>query len=170
MPEVYPKSLPQPLLTPYGVDVDSGLLRTPMDGGLARQRRLYEVMPHSFTLEFLVPRKQLFSWQDWINRYGYDYIEMDLLSWLSNNQTCSTHFVRFTTNISYETVEDGYVRARMGAELSPAQVSNYNPPPQDLWIIGGTPPLPSAGVVIAGTPADPSDDFVQAGTPALPSL
>lgn len=170
MPEVYPKTLPQPLLTPYGVEVDSGLLRTPMDGGLARQRRLYEVMPHSFTLEFLVPRSQLFSWQDWINRYGYDYVEMELVSWLSANKNCSVHFVRFTTNITYESVEGGYVRATMGAELSPAQVSNYNPPAQDTWIIGGSPPFPSAGTVTGGTPANPPTDVVIAGTPAVRSL
>jgi hypothetical protein len=173
MPEKYPLTLPQPLLTPYGVEVDSGLLRTPMDGGLSRQRRLYDVMPHAFTLEFVVPRNQLYSWQDWINRYGYDYIEMDLVSWLSVNQDCSTHYVRLTTNIAYEMLDSGrHVRARMGAELSPAQVSNYSPPPSDLWVIGGSPPFPSAsaGPVIAGTPGNPSIDVIHGGTPDNPSL
>ena len=171
MPEVYPAAYPQPLMLPYNVNVDMGVLRTPMDGGLARQRRLYDVMPHLFELCFIVNHAQLFSWQQWVNQYAYDFFELELVSRISSQagQRCATHFVRFTTDLAFELIDKGLFRVQVAAELSPAQVSNYDPPAGDTWIIAGGPSAPSPGTVEGGIPDAPSPNSVIAGTPAAPS-
>ena len=171
MPEIYPSVYPQPLMLPYGFNVDMGVLRTPMDGGLARQRRLYDVMPHTFQLQFIVTTAELYSWQQWVNQYAYDFFQIDLVSRISSQAgaNCAPHFVRFTTDLAFEQFDKGMLRITVAAELSPAQVSNYDPPAGDVWIIGGDPETPSPGHVFGGTPDAPSPGIVIAGRPGSPS-
>ena len=82
MAEKYPDTFPTPLVEPYNWDVDMGVLRTPMDGGFSKQRRLYYVMPHQWQLTYMLPMAKLFSWQNWVNLYAYEYFEAQLASHL----------------------------------------------------------------------------------------
>jgi len=170
--EVYPPTFPLPLLTPYSWEVDMGLLRTPMDGGLQRQRRLYDVQPHTFQVSYVVPQSLLTAWQSWINLHGYDYFQLELLTHLTPSNKCgSTHYARFTSNLVFSTLTKGYLTVKATMEMSPAQYSNYNPPPLDLWIVAGIPDVPSnANTYIAGSPGNPSPNEVNGGTPDTPSL
>ena len=62
------------------------------------------------------------------------------------------------------------VRISVGAELSPAQASNFTPLPGDIWIIGGSPSSPSApDDIIAGNPDVPAGDVIIGGSPSVPS-
>lgn len=122
--ESYPVSFPSPQASPYAWSVDMGVLRTPMDGGNSRQRRLYDVMPHTWTLEFVVPMAALYDWQNWVNQFAYDYFQMPLVSWLASKaggQT-STHVVRFISNLEFDLLAVDVAHVRVQAEASPAQV------------------------------------------------
>lgn len=176
MPD-YPGEFPLPQLSPYAYVVDVGLLRTPMDGGFARQRRLYDVQPTTWALEFKIPVRQLYAWQTWVNQNAFDFFTIRLASWLSSQAPTDDgvlfpHIVRFTTNLEINLIERAVYQVRVGAELSPAQTSNFSPTPDGNWIIGGRPPAPSnANSVIGGTPFVPSNaNTVIGGTPANPSL
>jgi len=120
-----------------------------------------------------MPLSLLYSWQNWVNKFGYDYFEMEMTSWLSSQagQSTSLHFVRFTSDLSMSYTDKNVVTIAVTAELSPAQVSNYSPPAGDNWILGGTPSNPSVGnPVVAGSPPSPSPDIIIAGSPSAPSL
>jgi len=101
-----------------------GILRTPMEGGYSRQRRLYDVMPHVWAIEFEVKVAQLYDWQNWINQYAYDFFKMPLISWLSSQAGTKTslHVVRFISNLEVELVIDTTVTVRVSVEASPSQV------------------------------------------------
>lgn len=133
---VYPVNFPAPRIAPYAWEVDMGVLRTPMDGGLARQRRLYDVMPHAYALQFALPITLLFDWQSWVNQYAYDYFELPLISWLSSQAATKTsvHIARFTSNLKIEFNPNDAVLVSVSAELSPAQVSNYAPTLLEDWM------------------------------------
>jgi hypothetical protein len=169
--EIYPPNFPLPLLTPYTWEVDMGLLRTPMDGGMARQRRLFDVMPHTIQVSFVVPQAQLTAWQNWVHLHAYEYFQVELLTHLTPPNKCgSSHLARFTTNLIFGTLTKGHLTCKVAMELSPAQISNYNPPASDDWVIAGIPDVPSnSNTYIAGNPDVPSPGEVSGGTPDTPS-
>jgi hypothetical protein len=167
--EVYPDQYPCPRLSPYSYVVDMGVLRTPMDGGYSRQRRLYDVMPHALALEFVLPVSLLFSWQTWVNRYAYQYFSICLTTYFASEKgvDATPTIARFTSELRIELVEKGYVKIGVDCEIAPTQ--EINTPPGKDWIIAGAPGSPSTDWVIAGDPAGPASDFILAGTPASPS-
>jgi hypothetical protein len=120
----YPSSFPAPRCAPHSWTVDMGVLRTQMDGGNARQRRLYDVMPSSWQLEFAVELAQLFEWQAWVNANAYDYFDLPLVSWLSSQagQRAMLTEARFTSDLQIEFAGPDNVVVRVAAELSPAAV------------------------------------------------
>ena len=169
---IYPASLPCPLIKPYQVDVNMGVLRTPMDSGHARQRRLHRRMPHIFTLEFALSIDQLGRWQPWVNEFGYDWFQLDLSTMYSGQvrELFTKHEVRFISDLKYRTLMHGHVLMQVQAELSPAQNLLGPPQPSWDWIVGGSPGNPSTpDWYIGGKPATPSADIVNPGTPANPA-
>ena len=170
--ETYPAEFRCAQITPYAVSVDMGLLRTPMESGLQRQRRLYKTMPHSFRLEFIMTVPELGDWQRWVNLFAYDFFIMPKLeTYLAGviGEISSPHQVRFTGNLELDNPVYGWVRVRVPAELDPLQPLPGPATPTNLWVIGGTPPAPSTNRIIAGTPPAPAVDFIVAGTPAYPA-
>jgi len=171
--ETYPAEFRCAQISPYAITVDMGLLRTPMESGLQRQRRLYKTMPHTFRLEFVMTVPELGVWQRWVNINGYDFFIMPKLeSWLSGaiGEIASPHQVRFISNLEIDNPVYGWVRVRVGAELDPLQPLPGPATPTDLWVIGGTPDEPSnATTIIAGSPVAPSVDWIIAGSPAFPA-
>jgi len=171
MSATYPANFPCPQLLPYDWAVNMGVLRTPMDSGHARQRRLFRTMPHVFQFEFMVPVALLGQWQVWVNDFAYDFFLMDGQSMWSSllGVAVSPHSVRFVTDLEFNQVSRAYVRARVAAELDPRQQAISNPViPSFQWIVAGTPQAPSIDGVVAGTPAAPALDRIIAGTPTAP--
>jgi len=170
---VYPDSLPCAQIKPYSITVDMGLVRTAMEGGHMRQRRMYRTMPHAFALEFIMTPVDLGAWQEWVNVNAYDYFLMPKLESMYSGklfEIASPHSIRFTGNLAIENVVYGWVRVRVTAELDPLHDALTGPfAPTGDWIIAGTPPMPSADSVIAGRAAAPAVDDVHAGTPGRPS-
>jgi len=168
----YPTEFRCAQIANYRVAVDMGVLRTPMDSGLPRQRRLYRTMPHTFQLEFIMTVPELGAWQRWVNAHAYDYFTMGKLeSYFAGvmGEIATPHSVRFTGNLEYDNPVYGWVRVRVPAELDPLQPFPGPIEPTNLWVIGGTPPAPSPNNVIAGTPPAPAPDWLIAGTPAYPA-
>jgi len=170
----YPDSFQCAQITPYAIAVDMGVLRTAMEGGGSRQRRLYRTMPHAFALEFVMTVPELAAWQEWVNANAYDYFTIAKLESMyagKVNQIASPHSIRFTSDLAIDNPVYGWVRVKVSAELDPRQDSLSGPlVPSYNWVVGGTPPAPSnTAAVIAGTPADVSLDKVSAGTPILPA-
>src|SRR4029077_374662 len=171
---VYPDSFQCAQITPYKVAVDMGVLRTPMEGGYARQRRLYRVMPHAFDLCFIMPAVELGAWQQWVNDNAYDYFEMPKLESMYSGlvgEIAAPHSIRFTGNLEIDNPVYGWVRVKVGAELDPLQNTNLGPiAPSNAWFIGATPQAPSIGSDLhAGTPAAPALDRIMAGSPGRPA-
>lgn len=173
MAETYPAHFRCAQITPYRVQVDMGVLRTPMDSGLQRQRRLYKTMPHVFQLEFVMTVVELGDWQPWVNQYAYDYFVMPRLeSWYAGaiGEISSPHSVRFISNLDIDNPVFGWVRVKVQAELDPLQPLPGPAIPTNLWVVGGTPAAPSSPHrIIAGTPAAAPIDWIIAGTPAFPA-
>jgi hypothetical protein len=168
----YPAEFACPQILPYKIDVNMGVLRTPMESGHSRQRRMFRTMPHIFSLEFVLTVKELGRWQAWVNLFAYDYFNMNLESMYSGLADAETipHTVRFISNLQIENVTQGYVRVRVQAELSPAFVTAGGPAvPTFNWVVAGDASSPAADWIIAGVPANPSLDNIIAGTAPNPA-
>lgn len=147
--ENYPTGFQCPQIKPYSLGVDMGVLRTPMQGGNARQRRMYRHMPTVFRLEFIIQALDLGEWQSWVNRFAYDYFVINIESMWSGSSgvIAAPHLVRFISDLEMENVTYGWIRVRVQAELSPNQWSIAGPLlPTYQWIVGGTPGAP-AGMI-----------------------
>jgi len=170
----YPETFRCAQITPYQIAVDMGLLRTAMDGGAYRQRRVYRTMPHQFRLEFIMTVVELGAWQEWVNVNAYDFFTIQKLESMyagKIGEISSPHSIRFISNLDIDNPVYGWVRVKVQAELDPLQAANSGPlVPSDHWIIGGTPAAPSnANTIIAGSPGAPSSIRISAGSPAQPA-
>lgn len=162
----YPADFRCAQITPYAIAVDMGLLRTQMDGGGARQRRLYKTMPTVYSLEFIMTVQELGAWQIWVNDNAYDYFIIDNLESFRSGlkgQVSSPHSIRFISNLAIDNPVFGWVRVKVQAEGAIAA-------PEAGWIVGGTPAAPSPLWIIAGTVVAPSPGMIYAGTPATWNL
>jgi hypothetical protein len=173
-PVTYPESFRCAQITPYRISVDMGVLRTAMDGGSYRQRRVYRIMPHLFQLEFVMTVVELGAWQEWVNVYAYDFFTMPKLESMyagKIGEISSPHSIRFTSNLEIDNPLYGWVRVKVGAELDPLQAANSGPlVPSDQWIIAGRPAAPSnANRIIAGSPGAVSTERISAGSPGQPA-
>lgn len=118
----YPSNFRCAQITPYSVTVDMGLLRTPMDGGATRQRRLYRTMPHAFQLAFIMTVQELGEWQAWVNENAYDWFVMPKLESMYAGLAgaiATPHTIRFTSNLTYDNPAYGWVSVKVSAELAP---------------------------------------------------
>ena len=170
--ETYPAGWPLPRFSPYSYVADSGLIRPPMSGGFARQRRLYDVRPQTWKgVQFAIPAALFYLWSEWINSYGFEFFTIPLASRLSAQagRPVADTIVRITSDLAIELQENAVYIVTVDLEQSPVQASNYAPPPGGNWIIGGRPPAPSADNVIGGRPASPAPDWIIAGRPGSPS-
>ena len=154
--------------------VSTGLVRTPMEGGNTRQRRMQRQAPQLISLVFVMPQTELADWLSWVNAYAFDqWIDIDLpgvLASRAGTQTAATP-VRFCSDIALTLVPVHrlwYWQARVSCEWLPTA--------EDLrpwaWIIADLDDETietSSHWVIAGTPDAPSPDLVTAGGPAAPS-
>jgi hypothetical protein len=90
-----------------------------MDGGGARQRRLYRTMPTVYALEFVMTVEQLGDWQPWVNDNAYDYFTIGNLESYQSGQlgkVSSPHVIRFISNLAIDNPVFGWVRVKVQAE------------------------------------------------------
>lgn len=76
----YPDWFPQPLEDGYGLDLNTGVVRTEFENGNTRQRRVYDNLPQRFQLSFSMNTRMLSSWTLWVNQYGFDWFLLKLAS------------------------------------------------------------------------------------------
>ena len=167
----YPSSLPCPQLSDYQLNIDYGMQAVTFENGHRRQRKAFKQKRMVFSLSFVLTNAQLWTWQSWANKYGYDWHWMNLESNFSGavGSNVSGHYIRYITDIAIEPVDHKYFRVVVQAEM------DLNTTPQGAiaftgnWIVGGTPAAPAANFYVGQTPSAPSTDFIIAGTPEAPA-
>jgi len=172
MTVIYPDEFRCAQIMPYRISVDMGLLRTPMESGAARQRRLYRTMPTQLQLEFVMTIPELGDWQEWVNVNAYDFFTMKKIESMyagKLGEISSPHSLRFIGDLEMDNPVYGWVRVKVPAELNPVQPTGGPTTPTNNWIVAGTPDEPSPDWMIGGTPAAPSPDWAIAGSPAYPA-
>lgn len=99
----YPSTLPQPLLEGFSATVDAGVIRAEMPTHQA-QRRVYNTMPHTFTLAFIMSVEEWGSWYRWVNTNGFRWFDIELLTFYSGRTLSRTvgELQLFTEGIGYE--------------------------------------------------------------------
>lgn len=168
----YPSGLPLARVDSYSSDVATGVSAVTFERGNNRQRRGSRREKHVFGLSFTLTTAQLWVWQSWANRYGYQWHLMPLVSPYSvmlAGMSVVDHTIRYTSNISWESVSNGVVRAYVSAEMDVSTLPSGTIEPSGNWYVGGTPAAPATNRIIAGTPAAPATDVIIAGTPRVPA-
>jgi hypothetical protein len=165
----YPSGLPAPSVEGYSVDTQYGISAIAFERGNTRQRRGAKRERHVSSLSMVLSISELWQWQSWANRYGYDWHYMDLASSYSGatSDVLVPHYVRYIGDISVQQLSPTHVRVAVQAELN---VSVLPLAAEELpadWIIAGTPASPSTDTITAGTPASPSTDTIIAGPTGL---
>jgi len=173
--EQYPSGWPLPTIDGYSIEVDMGVVRTPMGSGLARQRRMYRNMPETYSWTFALEAKNFFAWQEWAKKKAFTWFQIDIFTPESSRKgtdsACTPHIARFISEIKVEPLGgDRYLRISVQAELAPRDV--YTPPA-----------VLTSDWIDAKNPADPStpdwywpnrifmvaSDEVVAGSPIFPA-
>lgn len=161
----YPTTLPCPQIEGYQVETDFNISRVQFEHGNVRQRRNAQHELHTFALSLVLSTRQLWEWQSWANRFGFDWHWMSIES----HYGFIPHHIRYIGDISIEAVDAGYFRASFHAEM------DVNTLPQGVFkptgdvIIAGTPPAPAPDWIVAGTPGAPAINEIIAGSPGTPA-
>ena len=113
----YPATLPGPVIEGLGARVAMGVLRSDMDTHQA-QRRVFQTMPHSFTLVFRMTLVQWAQWQLWALADGYRWFELDLPSLYAGRVALPTSplLVRFTSSFAATLLAGDVVQVTVTAE------------------------------------------------------
>jgi hypothetical protein len=122
----YPSTLPGPVIEGLGARVAMGVLRSDMDTHQA-QRRVFQTMPHSFTLVFRMTLVQWAQWQLWALANGYRWFELDLPSLYAGRVAQSTAplTVRFTSGFTATLLAADVVQVTVTAETAPSAIGAY---------------------------------------------
>lgn len=123
----YPSSFPQPLVTGFSAAVGSGVLRTESRTH-QQQRRVFETMPHVFTMSFIMTVLQWDSWSRWIARYGYRWFEIEIPTMYAGRTGADTApvLLRLTSSsIAAEAVSRDTMQVTVMAEIAPSMISLY---------------------------------------------
>lgn len=123
---VYPATFPAPLINGYSLTVASGVIRSDMDTQQA-QRRVFNTMPHAYTLSFIMTLAQWGEWQQWADTYGYRWFEMNLPSFYAgqDNLRIAPVIIRFTSGISAANLSTDIVQLLVSAEMAPSMYAQY---------------------------------------------
>lgn len=169
MTQIYPSALPTALVQDYRVEVAHGVTAVAFERGNTRQRKRATTRRHVFGLSMVFTVPELWTWQSWANRYGFDWHYMNLISSYSGAARAIPHLIRYIGDISVQTVDLEHVRVSVEAEMDINTLPLGEVIPTGDWIIGGAPDDPSADFIIGVTPASPSTDFIIAGSPGVPA-
>lgn len=124
----YPSTLPCPLLDGFTITVAMGVIRSDQKMHQS-QRRVFNTMPHVFTLAFAMSLKQWAAWQQWVTDYGYSWFEMALPNFYAGEigKVTIPTLIRFISPITAENISQSHVRLTVTAEIAPSMINNYYP-------------------------------------------
>lgn len=123
MTTAYPPTFPQPLFDGFSAMVDMGVVRSDMPSHQA-QRRVFNTMPHAFTLTFVMSVNDWGLWEQWVGVYGYRWFLMDLPTMYAGKtgNNTSAILIRFTSDVSAANVSSNSVQVSVSAELAPSAI------------------------------------------------
>jgi hypothetical protein len=126
MPTQYPSSLPQPLVSGFGAVVASGVIRDGSDVH-QEQRRVFDAMPHSFSLSFIMSLAEWDAWARWIADNGHRWFEIELPTMYAGkaDQFKAPVLIRLTSNVPAATVSGEHVQVSVSAEMAPSMIDQY---------------------------------------------
>lgn len=117
----WPKTLPYPDRDGYEYAIEFGLLRTAFEGGYTRQRRTAWGMPATFGMSFRMTTAQLGILQTFLDKSGYGWFAMDLVSGgarvVRPLSDCVLHKVRFISNPTHALIGPNVWRVTLQAEV-----------------------------------------------------
>ena len=155
--------------------MSAGLIRTPVEAGVTRQRRSHTALPMRISLVFMVEQATYHAWMAWLNAHAWDdWVSMKLPGLLASRLGTDTAEipVRFISDPQADLVPVHRLwwwRVRVDAEYLPTP-EQLRPVPFGDWIVAGRPGNPSPDWIVAGTPPAPSSPgLVVAGRPLAPS-
>jgi len=141
----------------------AGVVRTPMEAGNSRQRRMHRVLPHMLSLTWNIAQPTVLAqWITWCNAHAWDeWIAIRLPGLVASRAGENTALtpIRFISDLAQELLQGQgiwYWRLSVTAEYQPTS-DDLAPMPGLLgWIAAGTPGAPSPDWIVAGTPDNPS--------------
>lgn len=169
----YPSTLPAPQIAEYQVEVGFGVSAVRFERGNTRQRKSVKNERHVFVLAYVLDPSLLWPWQNWVNKYGYDWHYQNLASSYSgfSADVLIPHYVRLISDVSITPIDANHVRVTVQAEMNLSTVPQGIVVQTGDWVLAGTPASPSSSNSYqAGTPASPSNSATLiAGSPGQPA-
>ncbi len=167
----YPSGLPIPQIDGYEVEIDYGMNAVTFENGNRRQRRQYKKERYFFRFSVVLDMIQLWTWQSWANKYGYDWHFMNLQSNYSGTagKAVIPHYIRYISDISIDPADRENYRVSVQAEMDVNTLPTGTITVSGNWYVARTPSNPPTDYIIAGTPATPSANIIIAGNPGTPA-
>ena len=122
----YPSTLPSALLDGFSASVAMGVIRADLPMHEA-QRRVFNTMPHTFSLTFKMSVSDWGTWYQWVSLYAYGWFTMNLPTMYAGltAQLVSPVLIRFTSDLSAVNVTGSDVQITVAAEIAPSMISGY---------------------------------------------
>lgn len=154
--DTWPAAFPKPDVSAYSFQGQTGMRPMVMEAGTIRNREIYGVWPHQYSLMFYCNTAMLRRVIAWMNQYGYDWFNMPSVSQhLAISDVIYSNIpVRFIGDVEIQSAGYDYWTISAPAEFN---VDMLNGLTDDDFVIAGRPIAPSADWVIAGAPSIPSD-------------
>ncbi|MFL6051576.1 MAG: hypothetical protein ACJ72W_01480 [Actinoallomurus sp.] len=123
----YPASLPCPSKGEgFSVGDAAGVVRSPLEAGNSRQRRMHRLLPEQLSLVWTIDQpKTLAAWLAWANVYGWDWFMLTLPGLAASRAGARTAPmpVRFVSDVQQEFMGGAGLwvwRVRVEAEAMPS--------------------------------------------------
>lgn len=126
MATAYPSTLPLPKIEGFSATVSSGLIKTEMPIHQA-QRRVFNTMPHQFSMTFVMSVELWALWYVWVSSNGYRWFEMNLPTMYAGlaSSVLSPVIIRFVSDLSAVNVSQTDVQVTVAAEIAPSMIADY---------------------------------------------
>ena len=122
----YPATLPAPDMAGFAGEVDMGVIRSDLPARQA-QRRVHNVMPHSFTIAFTMTVAEWGRWYIWALASGYHWFTLDLPTLYAGlgSGSLSPVTIRLTGPIMQSALSSDAVRVTVEAEIAPSAIGAF---------------------------------------------
>lgn len=127
MATAYPSTLPLPKVEGFSVTVAAGLIKTEMPSHQA-QRRVFNTMPHKFSLTFVMSVETWAVWYNWASDNGYRWFDLYLPTMYAGREfrDIAPITVRFISDLAAANISQTHVQVTVTAESAPS--ANYRKP------------------------------------------
>jgi len=91
------------------------------------QRRVFNTMPQTFQLTFIMSVEDWGPWYNWAKDNGWRWFEIDLPTCYAGlaGTSLSAVLIRFTSDLSAVNIASDAVRITVSAEMAPSMISQY---------------------------------------------